>query len=229
MRIMVFWAITKVRIFIPLTLFWVLLGGLTGCTTLRGGLITEADLGVSSDSGLENLSFDTIQQMNQRATSLSFEGSIFVSTPRGTERSRVNVILSEKLATFTLQGRMGLGKTEIKCGYEIDMNVDPPQDLVPKEQKMLDVLCRSIYPLSTLSTQYVWRLLNQEHPEEWAATTQTDVEGESFLWTLERFNQSNGLVLPQKITLQHASDPFRVQMLLKATHLEAMTTPFQGS
>ena len=221
---MVFWGIPKVRIFIPLTLCWVLLGGLAGCTTLRGGLITEADLSVSSGSNFENLSFGTIQQMNRKATMLIFEGSIFVSTPSGTDRSRVRVSLSKHSSLFELQGRMGIGKMDLQCGSQTDLTIDPPQDLSPNEQKMLDVLCRSIYPLSTLSTQFEWRLLNQEHPEEWAATTQTDVEGEPFLWILERFKQLNGLVLPQKITLQHASEAFRVQMLLKATNLESMAT-----
>ncbi len=132
--------------------------------------------------------------------------------------------LSKHSSLFELQGRMGIGKMDLQCGTQTDLTIDPPQDLSPNEQKMLDVLCRSIYPLSTLSTQFEWRLLNQEHPEEWAATTQTDVEGEPFLWILERFKQLNGLVLPQKITLQHASEAFRVQMLLKATNLESMAT-----
>lgn len=221
---MVFWGIPKVRIFIPLTLCWVLLGGLTGCTTLRGGLLTEADLSVSSGSGIENVSFGTIQQMNRKATMLTFEGSIFVSTPSGTDRSRVRVNLSKHGSLFELQGRMGIGKMDLQCGSQTDLTIDPPQDLSPNEQKMLDVLCRSIYPLSTLSTQYEWSLVKQDHHDSWVAKTQTNVQGEPFLWTLERFNQSDGLVLPQKITLQHASEPFRVQMLLKATYLESMAT-----
>jgi hypothetical protein len=223
---MVFLGIPKVRIFIPLTLYWVLLVGLSGCTTLRGGLLTEADLSVSSSHGLESVPFDTIQKMNLSAKMLTFEGSIFVSTPSGTDRSRVKVKLSKDESQFELQGRMGLGKMDLQCGIQTELTINPPQDLNSKEEKMLDVLCRSIYSLSILSAQYEWSIVKHEQPELWAAKTQMDVEGESFLWSLERFNQKEGLILPQKITLEHASEPFRVQMLLKALTTEMMTTQF---
>ncbi|MDR9446847.1 MAG: hypothetical protein RI519_03830 [Balneolaceae bacterium] len=226
-RIMVFWGTPKVRIFIPLTLFWVLLGGLTGCTTLRGGLLTEADLPVSSSSGLENISFESIQQMNQRAKKLIFEGSIFVSTPNGTDRSRVNVRLTEQTSLFEIQGRMGVGKMDLQCGSQTNLSIDPPQELSSEEESILDVLCQSIYPLTTLSSQYEWSLVEHDQPEFWGAKTQTNVDGEPFRWTLERFNQTDGLVLPQKLTLQHTSEPFRVRILLKVIKVESTATKLE--
>ena len=217
---MVFWGIPKVRIFIPLTLSWVLLGGLTGCTTLRGGTLTESDLYVSSENGLETLSFATIQRMNQSASSLRFEGSMFVSTPQGTERSRMTLSTNQSQTVFGLEGRFGIGKTDIECSDGKALTMKPTQELTSKEIQMLDVLCRSIYPLSTLSDEFEWNVSLGENADSWTAVTQTDIDGERFNWTMERFHQSEGFIYPQKVTLQHVDESLRVFMLLKLTHLD---------
>lgn len=217
---MVFWGIPKVRIFIPLTLSWVLLGGLMGCTTLRSGYLTESDLYISSENGLETLSFATMQRMNQSASSLRFEGSMFISTPKGTERSRMTLSTNPSQTFFGLEGRFGIGKTDIECGDGMALTMKPTQELTIKETQMLDVLCMSIYPLSTLSDSFEWNVSLGESADAWSASTQTDIEGERFIWTMERFHQTEGFIYPQKVTLQHIDESFRVLMLLKLTHLD---------
>jgi len=196
------------------------LGDLQDAPRYAVGTLTESDLYVASENGLENLSFATMQRMNQAASSLRFEGSMFVSTPQGTERSRMTLSTNQSQTFFGLEGRFGIGKTDIECGDGKVLTIKPTQDLTSKETQMLDVLCRSIYPLSTLSDAFEWNVSLGDNTDSWSASTQTDIEGERFIWTMERFHQSEGFIYPQKVTLQHVDESLRVLMLLKLTHLD---------